>query len=225
VAWWRETLDPANGPARPAFRRRVVLVQALALLTGCRIGELLLAKQSLVQGHWLLLHPQAVKTRQPRLLYVTRQALGIAAALRAWTRDGQRLLFEPRDAADVFAGWKFSSSYWHKRVKTCLRPPANDEERAATRRLMIKRHQGLRKVCSTWLDLRDPVAERAQLGHGGGDVVSQCYRGLWQRIPRAMDRKPLRLPELEGLTWPAPIDAGRAVPDRLYAEFQRMVEE
>jgi hypothetical protein len=219
VAWWQETLDARNGTARASLRRRVVLVQALCLLTGCRIGELLAARTGLVEGHWLLLHPEAVKTGRPRLLYVTRQALGIAQALRRWTESGQTLMFDVGAAgAERFAGWQHSESWWQKQVRRCLpaAPAGGDPE---------KRHQALRKACSTWLDLRDPAAERAQLGHGRVDVVSAHYLDVLRRLPRRMERPPMRLPDLAGLTWPAPIDASRDVPKRLYAEFRRLVEE
>ena len=40
-----------------------------------------------------------------------------------------------------------------------------------------------------------------------------------------MDRKPLRLPELPGFAWPEPIEASRRVPEQLYEEFRRLIEE
>jgi integrase len=217
IHWWRETLDPGNGPARASLRRRVVLMQGLVLLTGCRIGELLAAQQALVDGHWLLLHPDTVKTGRPRLVYLTGQALAIGQTLRRWTDNGQMVLF---DAGDRFAGWPHTASWWHKQVKCCLPATAAGQRGEAD-----KRHQGLRKACSTWLELRDPVAEAAQLGHGRGDVVSTHYLDVLRRLPRRMEYKPMRLPELPGFAWPAPIDARREVPKRLYEQFRRLVEE
>jgi hypothetical protein len=221
VGWWRQTLDPHSGQlkTRQALRRRVVLMQGLDLLTGCRIGELLQAETQYLEGHWLLLHPEAVKTRWPRMLYLTCQALAIAQELRRWTPTGQKEMFDVRGQGQRFAGWTQSVSWWHKQVKRCLPQPNLPKGEAD------KRHQGLRRICSTWLHRRDPIAEAAQLGHGRGDVVSAHYLDVLRRLPRCMDRKPMRLPELEGFTWPTPIEAEQHVPKRLYAEFKRMVQE
>ncbi len=223
AAWWQAMLDPGQGTARASLRRRAVLMQAWVLLTGMRIGEALAARQDLVEEHWLLLHPEAVKTGRPRLVYLTRQALAIGEALNRWSGDGQALMFG-LGRSQRCAGWSQSRSWWQKQVRRCL-PAADGGTRGRGDAETEKRHQGLRKACSTWLGLRDPVCEAAQLGHGGGDVVSAHYTDVLRRLPRRMDRRPMRLPELAGFAWPAPIDAAQQVPARLYEEFRRMVEE
>jgi integrase len=216
--WWRETLDPSHGHARMTTRRRVVLMQALALLTGCRIGELLAARMELSDGHWLLLHKQAVKTRRARLIYISRQALAIARTLRRWTVDGQGTLFDFKSQSDFFAGWPYTESHWQKQVSSCLPPRKIDDQGEAQVR---KRHQELRKVASTWLNRRDPDVEKAQLGHGALDVVSAHYLDVLSAMPDTIDFQgdpetlprmsrfgpPMPLPQLPGFCWPAPIDA------------------
>ncbi len=223
--WWSETLDPENGPARDSLRRRVVLMQGLVLCTGCRIGELLNARQDLVEEHYLLLHPDAVKTGQPRIIYLSCQALGIAQALRRWSADGQRWMFDVRGQADRFSGWTQSESSWHKKVSTCRRPSANDDQRQIARQRGKKHQQALRRACSTWLGRLDPAVERAQLGHGGGGVVEEYYQEILERMARCMEDQPVPLPAVPGWTWPAPIAAVQRTPERLYEQWRRLVEE
>jgi len=208
LKWWQETLG-TDGTATKSDRRRVVLMQGLVLLTGMRIGEALKALARYSQGQWLLLHREAAKKRRIRLVYLNSSAMGIAAALRAYT---QPTLFEL--GTERLAGWEKCESAWHSLVADCRAPrlPGAPAE---------KRHQGLRQVLSNWLHDRDPVAEAAQLGHGGTDVVSRHYLDTIRRLPRHLER--FKLPEIEGFTWPAPIEADRGRPYELIEELRRMV--
>ncbi len=208
-AWWRDALRPAPG-REPGAGRRVVLTQGLTLATGMRIDEALSASLANVEGHWLLL--ARTKTHAPRILYLNGQALAIVQALHPAAR--QATLFEVETKIDHLAGWQKSLSRWHALVKTCATPAEHDP--------YPKRHQCLRKVLSTWLHERDPVAESAQLGHGGG-VVYKNYLDILRRLPRLMDK--FRLPELgvPGFAWPEPIELKVRRPDRLYTEFRRLV--
>jgi len=208
--WWRDAL--AGGVPPTAGRRRgVVLRQALILLTGMRIDEALEALADDVEGHWLLIRES--KTHQPRILYLSRQALGIVHALHAASR--QRCLFEVGDGTSKYlAAWNHTQSFWHQLVRECKGAGTHDPGE--------KRHQSLRRMMSTWLYKRDPVAESAQLGHGSG-VVMKHYLDVIRRLPKILDK--YRLPDLdvEGFSWPQPIDAGLQRPDRLYAEFRKLV--
>jgi integrase len=209
--WWHEylSLDRLAAP-------RIVLMQAACLLTGMRIGELLGARMEYVEGHWLLL-PET-KTHRPRILYVSSQALGCLKSLRE--RWSERFLFPEMQSPGSarLAGWENSESNWQNCTRHCRRPLA-----ATT--VPYKPHQALRQVCSTWLYRRDPVAESAQLGHGGG-VVFAHYLDTLRRLPRLLEK--FRLPDLacgcgREWTWPEPITADRQLPKRLYAEFRRIV--
>ena len=209
--WWEETLDAAQGTATASQRRRVVFLQSLLLVTGMRLGEALKALQEDVEGHWLLLRPGMVKTRRPRILYLSGRALGVAAALRNGWRTPS--LF-PLDADTRLAGWAKSTSRWQRLARSC-RPdssgtPAEPE----------KRHQSMRRVLASFLHRKDSVAESAQLGHGKG-VVFEYYLDILRHLPRLLE--PFALPAIEGFVWPEPIEADRKIPRRLYAEWRHLV--
>jgi integrase len=211
--WWQEYLEEgrdtraiaAGAYPRGSAAERVVLMQALVLLTGMRLGECLAARSSDVEGHWLLLRTS--KTGKPRILYLSARALGIAQALRTRYRPG--LLFA--DVDEEFCGWSECESQWHGFVRGCR--PSHSSAPA-------KPHQALRQVISDWMEPKDRRAESAQLGHGGG-VVFRHYLGILKRIPKLLEK--FRLPELEGFTWPEKIEASRALPPRLWEEFRRIV--
>ena len=109
------------------------------------------------------------------------------------------------------AGWPYSKSHWHELVRECTPNEHRDPSE--------KRHQSLRRLTSTWLYKRDPVAESAQLGHGGG-VVYKHYLDVLRRLPRLLEK--YRLPAVEGFDWPPPVEAELRRPERLYAEFRRI---
>ena len=209
--WWRDCLSGPAVAGSAADRRRVVLTQALVLATGMRIEECLAAEIANVEGHWLLL-PET-KTHVPRILYLSGQALAIVAALHPPAQ--QQTLFDAGDdqAAGLLAGWCQSLSSWHALVRACSTAGPGPYP---------KRHQCLRKVLSTWLYKLDPVAESAQLGHGGG-VVYTHYLAVLRSLPRLLER--YRMPDLgvDGFAWPEPVESKVRRPDRLYAEFRRLV--
>ena len=231
AAWWRHILSApglvmANSraqrprPVTRAMRRRGVLTQAYALLTGMRLGELLAACLVHVEGPWLLI-PQT-KIKRPRIIYQSPAALGIAAALRV-PDDGQLTLFAGLDepeADDRVAGWQFTRRTWSVVTRSCKLPgPA-----AYT----AKPHQALRRMCSEFMQPRDAVAEAAQLGHGGG-VVFTHYLDTLSRIPPVLDALVLPSlstldPRLSTFSWPDAIAVERITPLRLHEEYRRLVE-
>ena len=226
AAWWTHMLTApglkmANNdrkkPVSPALRRRGVLTQAFALLTGLRLGELIQARLADVEGPWLLI--RETKTGKPRIIYQSPAALGLAAALRI-PDDGQLLLFPEEDEPapeDRVCGWPHTRNYWNVVTRSFGLPEP-------------KPHQALRRACSDFLERRDPTAEAAQLGHGRG-VVFAHYLDTLSRIPPVLDA--LELPQLVpspqspvpfSWTWPDPIVVDARHPGRLYEEFRRLVE-
>ena len=226
-AWWRDTLTATAMPPvakrttlpSASERRRVVLTQALVLLTGMRIDELLSARAADLEGRWLLL--RKTKTRKPRILYISGQALGIINALAG---DRQRMLFAAEDGGSSkhLTGWRHRLSAWHSLVRDCQSPEKY--------RPKEKRHQKLRRRLSTWIcrqrikgaHFPAQVVESAQLGHGKG-VVFDFYLDVLRDIPRYLER--YRLPDVgvDGFTWPDPIVVKLLRPDRLYEEFRAIV--
>ena len=201
----------------PSDRKRVVLTQALVLLTGMRIGEALRAAAADVEGHFLLLPPAVVKTGVPRIIYLSGQALAIVDALRPAAR--QQTLFVDAPPSNRLTGWGKSLSSWHKLVADCTSPEL--------RSLLEKRHQSLRRMISDWLQRRDPAAESLQLGHGsGGDanpVVFKSYLNTLHRAAKHLERYRLPSLDVQGFVWPAPIVLDVRRPDRLYNEFRKLV--
>ena len=210
VRWWQEYLGGAAGTATAAERHRVVLTQGFVLLTGMRVGEALAARLEDLEGYWLLVRES--KTHTPRILFVNGQALAIAATLR--DRYTDRLLF-PKTETVPLVGWCESKSWWHSLVQSCGPAPHAPE----------KPHQALRQVLSGYLhakDGKDKVAEAAQLGHGVSvGVVFKHYLDVLKRLPKLLQR--VRLPLVDGLPWPAPIEAAGGRPIRLIREFRRLV--
>jgi integrase len=202
VQWWSEYLAD-NRPRT----QRVVLMQALLMLTGMRLGEALAARLDDVEGHWLLV--RKTKTHAPRILYLSRRALGIAQALRQ--RYANPLLIA--DAGERLAGWLHTVGYWHTSAQKWTNQA--DVE-------FGKRNQAMRRVCSTYLYRRNPTAESLQLGHGSG-VVLRHYVDAMRMVPPLLEKFPLPRGERIGMEWPAPIVATRAIPARLYEEFRRLV--
>ena len=212
--WWADCLGTGQTAAMPPYaqRRRVVLTQALVLLTGMRIGEALRAAAADVEGHFLLLPPAVVKTGMPRILYLSSQALGIVAALRPETQQGT--LFHAAPHQPRLLGWTKSMTAWHNLVRQCTSPGQD-----AT---CEKRQQALRRKLSDWLERKDPAAEALQLGHGKG-VVFDSYLDTLRRAARHLEM--YRLPEIEAFPWPAPVAAKLRRPDRLYNQFRRLVNQ
>jgi integrase len=197
LAYWQQVLD-GGWSCAAAVRRRVVLTQALVLLTGMRIGELLAAGRGDVEGHWLLLRPEIVKTRRPRLVYLSARALAIGSQLSV--------------GSQFLSGWGKTANAWQALVRRCGPRPC------------AKVHQALRRIMATWLHRRDQVAEAAQLGHGSG-VVMVHYLDVIRRLPRLLEK--FRVPPLAGFDWPWQSGGLPAVPQapptRLYEEFRRLV--
>ena len=183
LGWWAATLDPAHGVATRSERRRVVWMQALLLLTGMRLGECLAALHGHQEGRYLLLDPRSVKTDRPRILYVSRQALGLAKALRDYN---PRLLW-PRDD-ERFAGWYCSANCWHGLVGDCRprgpRPDSSADpltQSGGPARTQEKRNQAMRQVLSTWLRAgrgRRGGAARARPRRGAGALRGQALAGV-----------------------------------------------
>jgi integrase len=212
AAWWQRYLEAGNAPVprpggkaiKPATagqRRRVVLLQGFLLLTGLRIGEALRADLDDLEGSWLLVG--RTKTNTPRIIYCSAQALGVAAALRGQKTfgfTGGRLL-----------GWRHTSSTWNHLVERCGPAPVS------------KPQQEMRKRLATWLRSKNPDAERAQLGHGGGaDVVFNNYLPTLELLPALLEQ--WQLPEVSGCAWPAPLAAETERPLRLLRELYELVD-
>jgi hypothetical protein len=206
--YWRGVLRGRQGDATSAERRRVVLSQAAMLLSGMRKEEALFCERGCLEGQWLLLRPDWVKTGVPRLVCLNGQALGIAAALQ-----GQLTFGFAAGKRHRVLGWPWSLSHWDHTVAACGLQP------------FAKPQQTMRQRCSSWLRKRDPDAESLQLGHGGGGVVSTFYLDTLQELPAIMAG--LRLPDLavEGFQWPAAIEASPRVPRRLYEELDALLNQ
>lgn len=194
---------------------RVVRVQALLMLTGMRLGECLAARREDLEGRWLLLRKTKTK---PRVIYVSRQALGIAASLR---RRPQQLLFEDPDSP-AFAGWDFTESAWHAMAKQALKPIGD--------RLPERPQQQMRQICSTYLeiDCGMSLAESIQLGHGKEKrgVKGASYVDAMARLPELLEGLAGRLPSLDR-PWPDPADVELHMPDErhggIWDELRRLV--
>ncbi len=207
-AWWHEYLSGASGDATVRERQHVVYQQAFILLTGLRLEEALSASLEDMEGHWLLIRISKVP---PRIIYVSGLAMGIARLLR--DRYCERLLFPLSDTTPL-CGWRYTTHHWHDLVRACGKVPHAPK----------KPQQALRCMMSDYLYRKDPVGEAAQLGHGkvgaaqlerqsGNGVVFRNYLDQLRYVPRYLE--PVRLPSIEGISWPEPIRASRDRPGRL----------
>ena len=202
--YWRRVL--LESPLPLAKRKRVVRTQAVLLLTGMRVTEALLSSEEFLQGSFLLLPGEITKVKRPRLICLNGQALALTAALR-----GQLTFGFAAPKARRLLGWPWTPQTFQDWVERCgVGRPAE------------KIQQTMRQRCSSWLRKRDPDAERIQLGHGGGDVITRHYLDTLRELPAIMAG--WKLPEMDvpGFAWPAAIETDAAVPPRLYEEFRRM---
>ena len=204
AAYWRGVLG--STAIAPARRRRIVETQAVLLLTGMRITEAILASEEFLEGSFLLLPAEITKPKQPRMICLNGQALALTLALRGQLTFGFAAPKQRR-----LLGWPWTPQTFQDWV-----------ERTGVARPAEKIQQTMRQRCSSWLRKEDADAERIQLGHGGGDVITRHYLDTLRELPAIMSQ--WRLPELDvpGFAWPVAIQADPAVPPNLYERFRRM---
>lgn len=214
TGWLRDELTATTRPATAKRwptreeRRRVVLMQGLYYLTGMRTEEGLTALREDLEGHWLLIRPG--KTNEPRIIYLSGQALAIVNALH----PPQVMLYETR----TLLNWEYTQETFDEWI------------RSSTSREMYsageKRQQSMRAALSTFLRPKDRDAEVAQLGHGEEkDVVFRSYLDRLEALPPLLcDR---RLPELgvSWFHWPEAIQASIARPLRLIRQQDQITND
>ncbi|MGA2035906.1 MAG: hypothetical protein ABSG68_26965 [Thermoguttaceae bacterium] len=209
--WWTTVLWSSRSTVAAGLRRRVVLAQAIVVLVGLRLGELLRARAGDVEGNWLLVRQS--KTNRPRIVYLCPAALGLVRALHEPAADERDLLAGRRLFAERLIGWPFSRSAWLDLV----RESGLREKRP---------HQAMRQYCCTRLFNINPTAEATQLGHGIG-VVPKYYLDVLRLLPDIMRdwHWPAITMRAKGrrFAWPERIAAGDEHPRRLYREFRRIV--
>ena len=176
AAWWRETLDPDAGPARPSLRRLVVLVQAwgpvdrlpdrrgIVRAAGPRRGPLPVGPSGRREDGAaadLLPHGASPGDRGGDLRVDARRP---AVALRRPRPTRSRVGLE-------------SERERLAQARGLLPATGNGAGGTGAAQADRQTPPGLRRAASTWLARRDPDVERAQLGHGiSGDVVLQYYQ-------------------------------------------------